>query len=212
MQKNAISLGFNCSAAGIAVSRGLRGRKQDGYLTCPFDMMFTFDVCHILENDFADFCNPDYLELRDLDGDKRIVHTKYACVFNHESPDHFRILGHDEKWTGPQHFTENNYCRFIQRYQRRIANFREYVRRATETQTELNFVITRYNEIPTDVDELLTRKYPELKFKIHYNASAHEEIERYQLAFLGFLPDHPYCQRLQNFTEKSQVVGNCIPL
>ena len=36
-----ISLGWNCSLAMWAVENGLRKTKDNGYLTCPFDLMAT---------------------------------------------------------------------------------------------------------------------------------------------------------------------------
>ena len=96
-----ISLGFNCYSAQIGVDLGLRFRKSEGYNTGPFDLMFTFyeSLCEIIKNDFEDFYNPELLKLIDGEGDQRIIHTKYNCIFNHESPDHFNILGSGEGWT-----------------------------------------------------------------------------------------------------------------
>lgn len=66
MKREGISLGWNCSAAQDALTMGLRNTKNNGYNTCPFDMMITnyIGVCQCIEDDFKYFCDPNYLELR----------------------------------------------------------------------------------------------------------------------------------------------------
>lgn len=41
MKPIGISLGWNCDAAGYAVKNKLRETKNNGYKTCPFDIMIT---------------------------------------------------------------------------------------------------------------------------------------------------------------------------
>lgn len=175
MKREGISLGWNCSAAQDALTMGLRNTKNNGYNTCPFDMMITnyVGVCECIEDDFKYFCDPNYLELRPApdmknhipnqkNGEMWVYNTYYNFVFNHESPYHGNLYL-NEMWSSPNHFVENNFEKFIERYTNRINNFRNYL----NTCDFIDFVLVRYNSIPVILSEILKRKYPDLKFKIH---------------------------------------------
>ena len=175
MKTEGISLGWNCSAAQDGLKLGLRDTKQNGYKTCPFDMMVTnyIGVCKCIEDDFKFFCDPNYLELRpapimsphipnQIDNEMWVFNSYYNFFFNHESPYHGKLYL-NEQWSSPNHFVENNFQRFIERYERRINNFRTYM-----AESELiNFILWRYNSSPTELLEIIKRKYPNLKFKIN---------------------------------------------
>ena len=66
MTTNSISLGWRCKSAGHAVDIGIRKRKEDGYKTCPFDMMISNyeGLVQCIRDDFKYFCDTQYLELR----------------------------------------------------------------------------------------------------------------------------------------------------
>jgi len=175
MKKEGISLGWNCSAAQDGLRMGLRNFKDNGYKTCPFDMMISnyIGMCKCIEDDFKYFCNPNYLELRDApdmtkhfpnqkSGEKWIYNTYYNFVFNHESPFHGNLYL-NERWNGPYHFVENNFENFIKRYETRIDAFREYLKNSDF----IDFILWRYNAIPFELIEILKRKYPELNFKVN---------------------------------------------
>lgn len=93
-----ISLGWNCISAMDGVARGLRERKQNGYLTCPFDQAMTNypGVIKCLEDDFARFLDPKYLTIivDPENNDSLVYNTYYKFLFNHESPGHAGIYIH----------------------------------------------------------------------------------------------------------------------
>lgn len=167
-----ISLGWNCHPAMLGIEQGLRKRKIDGYKTCPFDEMITNynGIVQCIENDFQDFCNPDTLEIKHIPSESKylkddfiIYNKKYKFLFNHESPGHAK-LWIDQKWPGGiNHFIANNYEKFIERYTRRIQNFREYL----NSGVKIVFLIIPPRE--DDFQELraaFSRKYPSLNYSI----------------------------------------------
>jgi hypothetical protein len=175
MNIEGISLGWNCSPAQIGVKFGLRNIKNNGYKTCPFDMMISnyIGLCKCIEDDFKYFCDLNYLELRPApkmqthipnqdDNQMWVYNTYYNFTFNHESPFHGN-LHLTEHWTGPYHFVENNFENFIKRYTDRISNFRNYLNSCDY----INFILVRYNSIPYELVQILKLKYPNLKFKIN---------------------------------------------
>jgi hypothetical protein len=131
-----ISLGYNCHSATHGKCTGIRKSKSQGYKTCPFDEMNTnyegLILC--LKEDFKYFCDPAYLIVKKFPSDDPyypneyiICNTRYGFIFNHESPGHANLY-ELEKWSGGiGHFVDNNYEKFIERYRRRIDNFREYI-------------------------------------------------------------------------------------
>ena len=66
-----ISLGWNCFSASWGVENGIRYNKANGYNTCVFDEMNTNypGIIQCFEDDFSDFCNIKYLELRKVPND-----------------------------------------------------------------------------------------------------------------------------------------------
>jgi hypothetical protein len=94
INKVGISLGWNCNSAVIGVKNGIRGKKTDGYLTCPFDEMVTnlSGIIKCLENDFKYFCDDKYLtickcqseskHLQHIKDDNLIFNTYYNFIFN----------------------------------------------------------------------------------------------------------------------------------
>lgn len=207
MREEGISLGWNCSAAQDGLRLGLRNVKANGYKTCPFDMMVSnyIGVCKCIEDDFKYFCDPEHLALVDAPdmtshfpnqklGEKWIVNTYYNFVFNHESPYHGNLYL-NEKWDGPNHFVDNNFANFIERYTTRINAFREYL----ASGAFINFVSWRYNSIPYELCEVIKNKYPELKFKINsivdfgphtLNALIHNNVDggkAQEIAYLRYM-------------------------
>ena len=183
MSEIAISLGWRCETAQIGVNSGIRGIRNDGYKTGPFDLLNTnyIGVCKCIEDDFKYFTDPNYLEL--VEGtfcsehfsmhkkpkkEFQIINKYYGFIFNHESPGHGNLYI-DEKWSGGiNHFVDNNFKRFIERYDSRIENFRNYLK-----YDKVNFLLMRYNSIPTELCKIITDKYTNLNFEIYsyYNYS-----------------------------------------
>lgn len=157
-----ISLGFNCMPAMHAVRNGLRKRKEEGYNTCVFDLMDSnySGVVKCIKEDFAGFCDPENLTLIRVNGENWIYNKKYRFIFVHES-DHAG-LPEKEGWECKTMFSDNNYKKFIERYEKRINNFRNYLNSGKEIHFIMNFP-------PYNIDELyetLHKAYPNLKYKI----------------------------------------------
>jgi hypothetical protein len=128
-----------------------------------------------IEDDFKYFCNPNYLILRQepslksilgenqTDDQYWIYNTYYNFAFNHESPGHGNLYL-TENWSGGiNHFVDNNFEKFIERYNNRINNFRYYL----NSGAKINFVIYRYNSIPYELETLILNKYLNLDFNIY---------------------------------------------
>lgn len=203
-----ISLGWNCSAAQDGIKLGIRKTKNEGYKTGPFDMMITnyVGLCKCIEEDFENFCNAKYLSLIDApdvkkfipnqkDGEKWIYNSYYKFVYNHESPYHGNLYL-NEQWSSPYHFVENNFENFIKRYEKRIESFRNYLNNTDH----INFILYRYNSLPTELINILKNKYPNLRFTIYhiydfgknnigflYDTSDNggKEYEKFYLNYLG---------------------------
>lgn len=172
-----ISLGWRCEAAQLGVSLGLRKKKENGYRTCPFDLCVTnyIGLLKCIKDDFKYFCDPSYLavlpaiKMKKILGDNQndeeffIVNTYYNFVFNHESPGHGNLYL-EENWSGGiNHYISNNFEKFIERYQDRINNFRNYLK----SENKINFLIVRYNAIPNELEQILSQQYPYLDFTIY---------------------------------------------
>ena len=178
MDEVGISLGWRCEAAEIGVQYNLRQIKKDGYKTCPFDLGVTnyIGVCKCIEDDFKYFLDPNYLELRlepklkKILGDNQtedqywIYNSYYNFAFNHESPGHANLYLHENWKDGINHFVNNNFEKFIERYNNRINNFRYYL---SLENIHINFILLRYNALPYKLINIIKEKYPLLNFTIH---------------------------------------------
>lgn len=181
MKTVGISLGFNCDSATYGVAHNYRTTKSNGYKTCPFDLMVTNyqGIIDCINDDFKYFTDSNYIEIikstsqkifvTNNTQDNLIYHNKYKFIFNHESPGHANLYL-TEKWAnGIEHYTINNYEKFIEKYNNRINNFRYYI----NNDYFINFIITRYNtEKISDIPLLhytISTKYPNLKFNFVFN-------------------------------------------
>ena len=181
MNSTAISLGWNCDSAARGVERGLRTIKKHGYQTCPFDRMNTnyLGIIDCIKDDFKYFCDPQYLHIFTIEhdypysgfkkGSRLIVNTKYNFIFNHESPYGNSYI--NEHWeNGIEHFVLNNFKEFIERYNKRIQNFRNYV---CDPNTYIHFIILKIDasfyvnnleHANRELEIVLNAKYPNLKY------------------------------------------------
>jgi hypothetical protein len=186
MSEVGISLGFNCNPATIGVDNGLRKTKAHGYNTCPFDEMWSNfpGLLKCLNEDFLDFCNPDYLSVISVCNSPFIYNSKYKFIFNHESPGHADLYI-SQKWEGGiNHFTDNNFERFIIRYNKRIESFRNYLLDKTNF---INFIILRY-KISDECLNLLNlgiKKYRNDNYKI-VSMDADRELTKFGLVLMLF--------------------------
>jgi hypothetical protein len=173
MNSTAISLGWDCEPAAQGVERGLRTIKEHGYQTCPFDRMITnyLGIIDCIEDDFKYFCDPEYLRIFTMDrdypylgfkkGNRLIVNTKYNFIFNHESP--YGGLYMSENWeNGIEHYVLNNFKEFIERYSKRIQNFRNYIH---DPNIYIHFIISKIGA-NQELEIVINTKYPNLKYDL----------------------------------------------
>ena len=166
-----ISLGWNCESAGKGVELGIRGVKANGYQTCPFDECITNykGIILCLKEDFKYFCDPMYLAIIPakfstggiVKSEPLIYNIRYGFIFNHESPEHAELY-RTQKWSGGKHhYIRNDFELFIDRYQRRINNFRNYVKN-----NSVHFILGKFDK---DIDELsvaIKEAYPTTQYNI----------------------------------------------
>lgn len=170
MNSQGISLGWNCSSASWGVDTGIRGTRANGYLTCPFDEMLTnyAGIVECIRNDFEGFTDPANLMLKHIPsdapycaGDSLVYNQKYKFLFNHESPGHANLYI-DQNWAGGKdHYIRDNWKEFRERYDRRIENFRSYMKSGVF----ITFILT-YPFEPTELYEAIRQRYPSTKFTI----------------------------------------------
>lgn len=175
MSQIGISLGWNCTPATYGVDNGLRKKKEFGYLTCPFDEMISNfpGIIKCIEDDFEDFTNEKYLELiaaeQSIGGiiqNEILIHNvKYNFIFNHESPGHANLYK-TQSWSGGiNHYVDNNFHFFKERYNKRIKNFRNYIENA-QNHDNIIFILSRFNQDVQEFKNVLKIKYPRLKYEI----------------------------------------------
>jgi hypothetical protein len=197
-----ISLGMNCDAAVWGVENGVRMTKAKGYKTCPFDEMISNypGLIECIKDNFKYFCDPNYLTLIETTDVPYIYNTKYKFIYNHESPGHAN-LHITEKWPeGKNHYINNNYKHFIERYTQRIQSFRNYL---SCSKNVITFIISRYNTLQTDLVELheaLRMHYPNLSYHIKPLFITNERV-RNTLRLMKFDEDHPEMVRLNYWYE-----------
>jgi hypothetical protein len=168
LEKIGISLGNVCYSAVYAYQHHYRTSKINGYNTCVFDLMGSNyrGIIKCIIEDFQNFTNPDFLILDPISG--CIINTYYNFGFNHETPGHSELYL-KEKWPeGTNHFINNNYLHFIERYNNRINNFKNYL---NNTNNFITFIIQFKHEENSNDDckelrEAFAIKYPNLKYKI----------------------------------------------
>ena len=182
-----LSLGYKCTSTIYAHTKGHRPLKKDGYKTCVFDLMLsnTTGVIQCIKDDFKDFCNLEYLTFQLVDKrEMQIYNKKYRFLFNHES-----APGRDEdktiKWSSNTMYSDNNFEKFIERYNRRIQNFRDYL---NSGQFVVFYLDTPFRDV-SPLEQTISTAYPNLKFRINV-VSMCDPV--YSIAFLtnmGFRED-----------------------
>ena len=167
MKKVGISLGYNCAPAIYGVQNNIRGTKQNGYLTCPFDEMVTnlSGLIKCIDEDFKYFHDENYLIVKNNSGDNLIHNTRYNFYFNHESPGHANLYI-EQNWPGGiNHYIDNNYNKFKERYTKRINHFLNYI---NNPNNHIVFILTGYKETNHNILRLkhtLNTKYPHLSYE-----------------------------------------------
>ena len=181
----AISLGNVCPSAEFR-AKELGFTKKTGYKTCPFDLMVSNlnGIIDCLNTDFKYFFDPKFLERKDLgieNGEERFMirNTKYKFGFNHES---FNIgeayLYERENWeNGVYTFVNNNFEKLVERYTKRIDNFKYYCESDYYVTFILQFVVDKYSaETMNRLHDAIKNRFPKLKYEIkilpkNYNPS-----------------------------------------
>ena len=169
-----ISLGWNCMPAIKGIHLGIRQTKANGYKTCPFDIGFTNyeGIMLCLEEDFTYFCDTSYVKVipapfstPPFEKDTLLIYnTRYNFIFNHESstPDNGNLYL-TENWSGGKtHFIDNNFEKLIERYTRRIENFRNYLNACNK----ITFIISKKDSDTSKLYRIIKQKYPNLEFEI----------------------------------------------
>ncbi len=146
-----VSLGFNCFPRVLTTRWGLKKRKKQGELSCPFDLaVHSYEnICKLIEYDFEQYLDDDYLVLfkKHQNGSHYIKNLKYECYFPHES---------DDCWF------EEKFINFKDRYEKRINNFYKYL-----NNKRIVFVLyAKSNIVPDKLAKILKLKFPKLYFKI----------------------------------------------
>ena len=198
-----ISLGWNCDPAIMCTQMKLKLTKEKGYLTCPFDLMVTNykGICECIRDKFKYLTDINYLVI----DNNAIYHTKYKFIFNHESPNHFDILKH-ENWSSPNHFVDNNFEKFIDRYNKRIANFNKYI-----SENYVIFVHQRYNSISPELDNAIHETYPQLKYRILCVTKSETEHGKPEFEKIFVDKYDPIeMERFESTEKLKNVEGNCI--
>ena len=164
MNSVGISLGADCLSAFWGTENGIRKRKENNYNTCPFDLMVSNynGIIQCLIEDFKYFTDPTVL----IHTPEYIINTRYNFYFNHEGPYHADLYI-KQKWAeGPNHFINNNYAHFIERYNKRINNFQNYLRDSRNFITFILFPSTHDINDCKQLKEVLAIQYPFLQYKI----------------------------------------------
>lgn len=212
-----ISLGWNCYPRMIAVGHMNERKSEDGYKTCPFDLMASYypSLCNLFEHNLDDIHDTNNLFVSDIG---RITNKVYGFGHNHDSPNHYGLFGTSENWESPDYYVKNNFEKFKERYVRRVNNLREYL----NSGKEIVFFINRYNSVPIEIEEIISRKYPTLNFKIVYHYDNNHQKELEYTSYLSYYRNmvqfgHPtdrIIEELQRFIKpliKEEIVGKCIP-
>ena len=91
-------------------------------------------VVQCIKDDFLHFCNPAYLKVNE----HGIFNIYYHFGFNHESPGHANLYLTEGWPEGTNHFVNNHFRHFIDRYNQRIQSFRNYL---ANPENHITFII-----------------------------------------------------------------------
>ena len=204
-----ISLGWNCNAAIKGVQLKIRTTKNEGYLTCPFDEMVSNvdGIIKCIEEDFCNFCNSKYLGLVTLqnktihmnhlkENEKLLRNSCYNFLFNHESPGHADLYINQNWAGGKNHYIDNDFYFFKNRYNRRIQNFKNYL----NSGNKITFILHRYppNDHIVELANVFSRYYPQLLFDFFYDDALYDpDIIKEHLILAGCDENSEEIKRLQ---------------
>jgi Putative papain-like cysteine peptidase (DUF1796) len=161
--KEGVSLGFDCRSAMFAKDNKIRKSKNEGYKTCPFDIMITnyYGVIKCINDKFKYFMDTNYLEITD---NGEIINTKYDFYFLHEI--HSSMLKVNavkvSEFPTEDHYTKNDFENLKIRYNNGVKNFNNYMKNTKE----ITFILNRLNPTHVELHKCIKNNYPNLKFDI----------------------------------------------
>ena len=138
---NIISLGSNCLPRVITTICGLKSRRAEGEKSCPFDLCFSinFDgILDLLDSEFENFYEYVRLKKVENDGMKTELNSIYGTKLIYPI------------WHNPKakivfiHDNDASVKSFVDRYDRRISNFYEYIK---DKNKRLFFVIHTFKPL-----------------------------------------------------------------
>lgn len=134
--------------------------NADEFKPSPFDTCVSnyLGVCLCLSEDFKHFTNPDYLTvMKGLDGEISIYNERYKFLFSNNHPDE----NMQNLIIGKNNLMVNHYKSFIEEYNEKINNFRNYLKLSNVT-----FLITRCQPNIAELINIFNNNYPKLKYNI----------------------------------------------
>ena len=202
-----ISLGWNCWPTLHAIEQGW---NVVTLRTTPFaELSISYPgVVECIKDKCCYLYDPAYFELvrmpedcEDFPNDLLIRHTKYKCLFIHESPEH-RKQGDDIN----SDFINNNYLKLIKRYKEKVDKLMEYL----YGDQHINFILARADSESKDLNELhqaLLDINPTLKYSIDCVHQGNEYTHMYNVLLRqGYSKDHPEVLRALNQTRTSKLL------
>lgn len=179
-----ISMGWNCAPA-ITRKAIFHQSKEKGYKTCPFDLCVTpyKSLLNCLQTDFSDF-----FQLRIENG---IIMNAYNMWFNHEAP--------------MELYSTDNFKLFIERYSKRISNFKEYL----NGNYEVCFIHSDPFHSSVELCNIIKQKYPNLIFKIISVHYADKNVYLNHFSKISDCKTHAKMGESINFESNDLILSNC---
>jgi hypothetical protein len=161
-----VSIGTNCAPRGY-IKHNLNLSKQNGYLSCPFDLCVSpsIGIIKAIDTDFISFFELFVIDGENADGDRsragpgmRNITNSYGIVFNHEGATHSHLFaaGKDDD----DFYIRDDFAQFRARYAARIENFRAAMR-----SPEVTLVSSGHSAAElADLLQCFRRNYPATTF------------------------------------------------
>ena len=158
-----ISLGWRCDSS-VIINKKYNVQKKQHVVNVFDSMISNLDgIIKCFENNFQYFCDSNYLVYT---GKGYIKNSFYKFMFNYETPGH-ADLHLKEGWPGndKNYFIKDNFKMFIDRYNRRISNFKNYIKENDHIIFILQMVkINQENSLLLKLKKILKKKYPKKIF------------------------------------------------
>jgi hypothetical protein len=187
-KKTYISLGWKCDSSVIINQKHSLQKTQHNVNV--FDSMISnlHGIIKCFENDFQYFCDPKYLI---YNGKGYIKNSFYKFMFNFETPGHADLYL-KEGWPGNDkfYFTKNNFKMFIERYQKRILNFKTQINNNDQIIFVLQMVrINQQHPLLLEFKKVLNKKYPKKTFSFDLIEEENVDFYKNHLLTMGLHKD-----------------------